>query len=94
MSVINELAERFGPAEARGILLVPEFTHSDFAEMIASSRPMASKLMSSKRACLCKRVSSMSLQIKLTANLAASNFCMSMYNRIGRKVQFCAKSES
>src|ERR1700722_2706934 len=44
--VINELAERFGTAEARGILLVPEFTHSDFAEMIASSRPMASKLMS------------------------------------------------
>lgn len=44
--VINELAERFGTAEARGILLVPEFTHSDFAEMIASSRPMVSKLMS------------------------------------------------
>ena len=44
--MINELAERLGTAEARGIFLVPEFTHSDFAEMIASSRPMASKLMS------------------------------------------------
>ena len=29
--MINELAERSGAAEARGILLVRQFTHSDFA---------------------------------------------------------------
>jgi CRP/FNR family transcriptional regulator, cyclic AMP receptor protein len=44
--VINELVERFGVADARGILLTPEFSHSDFAEMIACSRPMASRLIS------------------------------------------------
>jgi CRP-like cAMP-binding protein len=43
--VLEELAERFGVVEARGILLTPEFSHSDFAEMIAGSRPMVSKLM-------------------------------------------------
>lgn len=43
--VIDELVERFGVAEARGTLLTPEFNHSDFAEMIACSRPLASRLI-------------------------------------------------
>ena len=43
--VIGELAERFGVVEARGTLLTPEFSHSDFAEMIAASRPLVSKLI-------------------------------------------------
>ena len=43
--VLEELVVRFGVAEARGMLLTPEFNHSDFAEMIASSRPLASKLI-------------------------------------------------
>jgi CRP-like cAMP-binding protein len=43
--VFSELSKRFGVTEARGILLVPEFSHSDFAEMIGSSRPMASRLV-------------------------------------------------
>jgi CRP-like cAMP-binding protein len=43
--VIEELAERFGVVEARGTLLTPEFSHSDFAEMIAASRPLVSKLI-------------------------------------------------
>jgi CRP-like cAMP-binding protein len=43
--VIEELARRFGVSESRGTLLTSEFNHSDFAEMIASSRPLVSKLI-------------------------------------------------
>jgi CRP-like cAMP-binding protein len=43
--VIEELARRFGVSEPRGTLLTAEFNHSDFAEMIASSRPLVSKLI-------------------------------------------------
>jgi CRP/FNR family cyclic AMP-dependent transcriptional regulator len=43
--VIDELASRFGVAESRGFLLTSVFNHSDFAEMIASSRPLVSKLI-------------------------------------------------
>jgi CRP-like cAMP-binding protein len=31
--------------ESRGTLLIPEFGHNDFAEMIGCSRPMVSKLI-------------------------------------------------
>jgi CRP-like cAMP-binding protein len=44
-SIFGELAERFGIEEARGVLLTPELSHSDFAEMIGSSRQMTSKLI-------------------------------------------------
>jgi len=43
--VLAELAAKFGVKEARGTLLVPEFGHSDFAEMIGCSRPMVSRLI-------------------------------------------------
>ena len=43
--VIEELAGRFGVSESRGVLLTSVFNHSDFAEMIASSRPLVSKLI-------------------------------------------------
>jgi CRP-like cAMP-binding protein len=43
--VIDELAVQFGVSEARGILLTPELSHSDFAELIASSRPLVTKLI-------------------------------------------------
>lgn len=43
--VIVELAGRFGVAESRGVLLTSVFNHSDFAEMIASSRTLVSKLI-------------------------------------------------
>lgn len=43
--VIENLAARFGVNEKRGILLVPELSHEDLAEMIGSSRPMVSKLI-------------------------------------------------
>jgi CRP/FNR family cyclic AMP-dependent transcriptional regulator len=43
--VIDELAGRFGVSESRGILLTSVFNHSEFAEMIASSRPLVSKLI-------------------------------------------------
>jgi CRP/FNR family transcriptional regulator, cyclic AMP receptor protein len=43
--VLAELAAKFGVKEARGTLLIPEFGHSDFAEMIGCSRPMVSRLI-------------------------------------------------
>jgi CRP-like cAMP-binding protein len=44
-TVLNDLARKFGVKEARGTLLIPEFGHSDFAEMIGCSRPMVSRLI-------------------------------------------------
>lgn len=43
--VICNLASRFGINEKRGMLLVPELSHEDLANMIGSSRPMVSKLI-------------------------------------------------
>jgi CRP/FNR family transcriptional regulator, cyclic AMP receptor protein len=43
--VLAELATKFGVKESRGTLLIPEFGHEDFAEMIGSSRPMVSRLL-------------------------------------------------
>jgi len=43
--VLNELALRFGVADARGVLLTPELAQEELAEMIGSSRPMVSKLL-------------------------------------------------
>lgn len=40
-----DLASRFGVRDSRGILLTPEFSHEALAEMIASSRPMVSRLI-------------------------------------------------
>lgn len=44
-TVFGELAKKFGVRESRGTLLIPEFGHADFAEMIGSSRPMVSRLI-------------------------------------------------
>jgi CRP/FNR family cyclic AMP-dependent transcriptional regulator len=43
--ILAELATKFGVKESRGTLLIPEFGHSDFAEMIGCSRPMVSRLL-------------------------------------------------
>jgi CRP-like cAMP-binding protein len=43
--VLQSLAQRCGVREARGVLLTIELSHKDLAEMIASSRPMASRLV-------------------------------------------------
>jgi CRP-like cAMP-binding protein len=43
--VLGELAERFGVPDARGTLLLPELAQEELAEMIGSSRPMVSKLL-------------------------------------------------
>ncbi|MGH7948907.1 MAG: Crp/Fnr family transcriptional regulator, partial [Candidatus Binataceae bacterium] len=43
--VFAELANRFGVPDARGILLTPELAQEELAEMIGSSRPMVSKLL-------------------------------------------------
>jgi CRP-like cAMP-binding protein len=43
--VFAHLAAKFGVKDSRGILLIPEFTHSDLAEMIGCSRPMVSRFI-------------------------------------------------
>jgi CRP-like cAMP-binding protein len=44
-AVFRELANRFGVKDKRGILLLPELSHTDLSEMIQSSRPMVSRLI-------------------------------------------------
>jgi CRP/FNR family cyclic AMP-dependent transcriptional regulator len=44
-SVLAELAEKLGVDDAHGRLIVSEFSHEDFASMIASSRPMVTRLL-------------------------------------------------
>jgi CRP-like cAMP-binding protein len=43
--IFQYLAGRYGVRDARGILLTLELSHDDLAEMIASSRPMVSRLI-------------------------------------------------
>lgn len=43
--VLRELATKFGVHDSRGVMLTPELAHSDFADMIGSSRPMVTRLM-------------------------------------------------
>src|SRR6266851_502154 len=43
--VLTELAERFGVPDSRGTLLMPELAQEELAEIIGSSRPMVSKLL-------------------------------------------------
>jgi CRP/FNR family transcriptional regulator, cyclic AMP receptor protein len=43
--VLGELAGRFGVPDSRGTLLLPELAQEELAEMIGSSRPMVSKLL-------------------------------------------------
>ena len=43
--VLQELAQRFGVPDSRGTLLLPELAQEELAEMIGSSRPMVSKLL-------------------------------------------------
>jgi CRP/FNR family transcriptional regulator, cyclic AMP receptor protein len=44
--VLAELGARFGVNDARGVMLTPELAQEELAEMIGSSRPMVSKLLS------------------------------------------------
>ena len=43
--VISEIAGRFGIRDARGVMLTLELGHEEWAELIGSSRPMASRLL-------------------------------------------------
>ena len=45
-TVLHDLGTRLGTKEKAGIWLSPELSHSDLAEMIQSSRPMVSRLIS------------------------------------------------
>ena len=44
--VLENLKGRVGVNDRRGVLLLPALTHEDLAEMIGSSRPMVSRLIS------------------------------------------------
>lgn len=44
--VLADLGSRFGVQDARGVLLTSELAQEELAEMIGSSRPMVSKLLS------------------------------------------------
>jgi CRP-like cAMP-binding protein len=43
--VLADLGARFGVNDSRGVLLTPELAQEELAEMIGSSRPMVSKLL-------------------------------------------------
>jgi CRP-like cAMP-binding protein len=43
--VFKGLATKFGVRDTRGVLVMPELSHADFADMIGSSRPMVSRLI-------------------------------------------------
>ena len=45
MIVMSDLAKRAGVRDSEGIVLIPEISHDDLAEMIGCSRPMISKLL-------------------------------------------------
>jgi len=45
--VLADLSARFGVKDRRGTLLIPELSHSDFAEMVGCSRAAVSKLIES-----------------------------------------------
>jgi CRP/FNR family cyclic AMP-dependent transcriptional regulator len=45
-AVLRDLGTRLGAKEKAGVLLCPELSQSDLAEMIQSSRPMVSRLIS------------------------------------------------
>ncbi len=46
LRTLEYLAERYGAQGSRGVLLTLDLSHQDLAEMIASSRPMVSRLIS------------------------------------------------
>jgi CRP-like cAMP-binding protein len=43
--VLRELAEEFGVRDSRGVIIRPELSHQDLADMIGSSRPMVTRLL-------------------------------------------------
>jgi len=43
--VLADLAARLGRRDNRGTLIIPELSHAELAEMIASSRPLVSRLL-------------------------------------------------
>lgn len=43
--VLGDLSVRFGVREKRGVLIIPEMSQLDLAEMIGSSRPMITRLL-------------------------------------------------
>jgi CRP/FNR family transcriptional regulator, cyclic AMP receptor protein len=43
--VLADLSARFGVKDARGTLLIPELSHTDFAQMVGCSRAAVSKLI-------------------------------------------------
>jgi CRP/FNR family transcriptional regulator, cyclic AMP receptor protein len=73
--VLAELAERYGVREGRGILITPELTHDDLAEMIGSSRPMITRIFADmiKEGVLIRQRKQIILVDSLTGKTAASD---------------------
>ena len=46
---LRALGTKFGVRDSRGIVLMPELTQTDLAEMIGCSRPMISRLIAAMR---------------------------------------------
>jgi len=44
-TVLSDLGRRVGVTDNRGTLIIPELSQADLAEMIASSRPLVSRLL-------------------------------------------------
>jgi CRP/FNR family transcriptional regulator, cyclic AMP receptor protein len=44
-TLFSQLASRFGVSDSRGMILAPELSQEELSEMIASSRPMVSRLL-------------------------------------------------
>ncbi|MGH7987409.1 MAG: Crp/Fnr family transcriptional regulator [Candidatus Binataceae bacterium] len=44
-TVLKDLAERFGIADADGVTLIPEFAQEDFTKLIGCSRPMVNRML-------------------------------------------------
>ena len=49
--VLGELGRRVGVHDNRGTLIIPELSQADLAEMIASSRPLVSRLLNEMEEC-------------------------------------------
>jgi CRP-like cAMP-binding protein len=47
--VLRDLGGKFGVRDSRGIVLMPELTQTDLAEMVGCSRPMISRLLAELR---------------------------------------------
>jgi CRP/FNR family transcriptional regulator, cyclic AMP receptor protein len=85
--LFNELAARFGVTDSRGIILTPELSHEAIAEMIASSRPMVSRLIAEmvEEGVVTRQGKHYCLLNKCGAQVADSSEARKRFQRISRE---------